>query len=46
MESPNRGMSSGAAHQVGSQRVTVPDLMHPQPTFNMGQDKGSVLPLV
>jgi hypothetical protein len=32
-------MSSGAMHQAGSQRVTVPDLTHPQPTFNMGWDE-------
>jgi hypothetical protein len=31
------GMSSGAAHQAGSQRVTVTDVTHPQPTMNMGQ---------
>jgi hypothetical protein len=46
VEIPNRGMSGGAMHQVGSQGVTVPDLMHPWPTFNMGQDEGGVLPLV
>jgi hypothetical protein len=40
MESPNRGMSSGATHQAGSQRVTVPNLTHPWPTFNMGRDEG------
>jgi hypothetical protein len=43
---PNRGMSSGAAHHVGSQGVTVPNLMYPQPTFNLGQDEGGVLPLL
>jgi hypothetical protein len=46
MESPNRGMSGGAMHQVGSQGVTVPDLTHPWPTLNMGWDEGGVLPLV
>jgi hypothetical protein len=46
MESPNRGMSSGAVHQVGSQGVTVSNLMHSWPIFDMGQDKGGVLPLV
>jgi hypothetical protein len=46
MVHPDRGMSSGAMHQAGSQGVTVPSLMHPQPTFNMGQDKGDVFPLI
>jgi hypothetical protein len=26
--------------------MTVSNLMHPQPTFNMGWDKGGVLPLI
>jgi hypothetical protein len=43
---PNRGMSGGETHQAGSQGVTVPNLMHPWPTFNMGWDKGSVPPLI
>jgi hypothetical protein len=46
MESPNRGMSGGAAHQAGSWGVTVPDVMHPRPTFNMGWDEGGVLSLI
>jgi hypothetical protein len=32
-------MIGGAVHQVGSQIMTVPNLMHPWPTVNMGQDK-------
>jgi hypothetical protein len=39
-------MTGGAAHQVGSQGVTVPNLTHPQPTVHMGQDERGVLPLV
>jgi hypothetical protein len=39
-------MTSGATHQVGSQGVTVSNLMHPWPTFNMGQDEGGILPLI
>jgi hypothetical protein len=39
-------MTSGAVHQVGSQGVTVPNLMHPQPTVNMGQDQRGALPLI
>jgi hypothetical protein len=39
-------MASGAMHQAGSQGVTVPNLMHPRPTFNMGWDKGGILPLI
>jgi hypothetical protein len=35
MESTNRGMSSGAVHQAGSQGVTVPNLTHRQPTFDI-----------
>jgi hypothetical protein len=42
----DRGMTSGATHQAGSQGVTVPNLTHPQPTFNMGWDKGGALPLI
>jgi hypothetical protein len=38
-------MTSGAMHQAGSQGVTVPNLTHPQPTFNMGWDEGGILPL-
>jgi hypothetical protein len=46
MVHPDRGMTSGATHQAGSQGVTMSDLMHPQPTFNMGQDEGGILPLI
>jgi hypothetical protein len=46
LECPNGGMSSGAVHQAGSQRVTVANLMHPWPTINMDRDEGGVLPLV
>jgi hypothetical protein len=45
-EIPNRGMSGGATQRAGSQGVTVPNLTHPQPTFNMGRDKGGVLSLI
>jgi hypothetical protein len=43
---PDRGMSSGATHQAGSQGVTVPNLTYPWPTFNMGWDEGGVLPVI
>jgi hypothetical protein len=46
MECPNGGMTSGAAHQVSSQGVTVPNLTHPWPTVDMGQDKRGVLSLI
>jgi hypothetical protein len=36
-------MTGGAAHQAGSQGVTVPNLMHPWPTVDMGQDERGVL---
>jgi hypothetical protein len=39
-------MTSGATHQAGSQRVTVSRLAHPRPTFNVGQDKRGILPLI
>jgi hypothetical protein len=44
MVSPNRGVTSGATHQAGSQRVTVSSLAHPWPTFNVGQDEQSLGP--
>jgi hypothetical protein len=43
---PNGGMTSGATHQAGSQRMTVSRLAHPQPTFNVGRDEGGILPLI
>jgi hypothetical protein len=46
MESPNGGMTGGAAHQTGSQGVTVPNLTHPQPTIDMGWDERAVLSLI
>jgi hypothetical protein len=46
MVSPDRGMTSGETHQAGSQGVTVPNLTHPWPTFNMGQDERGILPLI
>jgi hypothetical protein len=46
MVCPDRGMTSGATHEAGSQGVTMPNLTHPWPTFNMGWDEGGVLPLI
>jgi hypothetical protein len=46
MVHPDKGMSGGAVHQAGGQCMTVPNLTHPWPTVNMGQDEGGVLPLI
>jgi hypothetical protein len=46
MEHPNGGMSGGAVHQAGGQRMTVPNLMNTQPTVDMGWDERGILPLV